>query len=150
MRSQRLPWLLSKASSIETGCSGCCVERAIQLRRRARHLQACRVARANPARQGSDPVTSAREFCSMRSLVLSLAAALTTLLPPPGSLAPVPPDPPAALRLIGTVDMPGIDGDFDHFAVDLKNNRLFLAAEEHHTVEVFYLHRATPFTTINA
>jgi WD40 repeat protein len=76
----------------------------------------------------------------MRSLVLSLAAALTTLLPPAGSLAAVHPDSPAPLRLIGTVDMPGIDGDFDHFAVDLKNNRLFLAAEEHHTVEVFDLH----------
>jgi hypothetical protein len=84
----------------------------------------------------------------MRSLVLSLAAALTTLLPLTGSLATVHPDSPAALRLIGTVDMPGIDGDFDHFAVDLKNNRLFLAAEEHHTVEVFDLHSGKPIYSI--
>jgi DNA-binding beta-propeller fold protein YncE len=35
--------------------------------------------------------------------------------------------------------MPGFTGDFDHFGVDLKGNRLFLAAEEHKTVEVFDL-----------
>jgi hypothetical protein len=35
--------------------------------------------------------------------------------------------------------MPGFTGDFDHFGLDLKGNRLFLAAEEHKTVEVFDL-----------
>jgi len=35
--------------------------------------------------------------------------------------------------------MPGFIGDFDHFGLDLKGNRLFLAAEEHKTVEVFDL-----------
>jgi WD40 repeat protein len=35
--------------------------------------------------------------------------------------------------------MPGFTGDFDHFGVDLKGNRLFLAAEDHKTVEVFDL-----------
>jgi DNA-binding beta-propeller fold protein YncE len=84
----------------------------------------------------------------MRSLFPSLAAALTILLPVTGSLAAVHTDSPSALRLIGTVDMPGIDGDFDHFAVDLKNNRLFLAAEEHHTVEVFDLHSGKPIYSI--
>jgi DNA-binding beta-propeller fold protein YncE len=35
--------------------------------------------------------------------------------------------------------MPGFIGDFDHFGLDLKGKRLFLAAEEHKTVEVFDL-----------
>jgi hypothetical protein len=43
------------------------------------------------------------------------------------------------LKLIATTPMPGFTGDFDHFGLDLKGNRLFLAAEEHKTVEVFDL-----------
>jgi DNA-binding beta-propeller fold protein YncE len=43
------------------------------------------------------------------------------------------------LKLIKTTSMPGFTGDFDHFGVDLKGSRLFLAAEEHKTVEVFDL-----------
>src|SRR5690349_15164941 len=45
----------------------------------------------------------------------------------------------APLKLIETTPLPGFSGDFDHFAVDLKGNRLFLAAEDHKTVEVFDL-----------
>src|SRR5260370_21472306 len=121
MRSQRLPWRLWRASSTQTACGVCCSARIIQSRPLARHLQAYRAAQANPACRGFDRVTSATEFCSMRSLFLSLAAALTTLLPVSGSLAAAHPNSPSALRLIGTVDMPGIDGDFDHFSVDLNN-----------------------------
>src|SRR6267378_7572754 len=43
------------------------------------------------------------------------------------------------LKLIATTPMPGFVGDFDHFGLDRKGNRLFLAAEEHKTVEVFDL-----------
>jgi DNA-binding beta-propeller fold protein YncE len=43
------------------------------------------------------------------------------------------------LKLIATVPMPGITGDFDHFAVDLEGKRLFLVAEGHKSVEVFDL-----------
>lgn len=43
------------------------------------------------------------------------------------------------LKLIKTTPMPGFAGDFDHFGLDLKGDRLFLAAEEHKTVEVFDL-----------
>ena len=43
------------------------------------------------------------------------------------------------LKLIVSTPMPGFTGDFDHFGLDLKGNRLFLAAEEHKTVEVFDL-----------
>lgn len=43
------------------------------------------------------------------------------------------------LTLITTTKLPEIDGDFDHFAVDLKRNRLISTAEEHHTLELFDL-----------
>src|ERR1700694_3690210 len=43
------------------------------------------------------------------------------------------------LKLITTTPMPGFTGDLDHFGLDLNGNRLFLAAEEHKTVEVFDL-----------
>jgi DNA-binding beta-propeller fold protein YncE len=43
------------------------------------------------------------------------------------------------LKLIATTPMPGFTGDFDHFGLDVKGNRLFLASEEQKTVEVFDL-----------
>jgi DNA-binding beta-propeller fold protein YncE len=43
------------------------------------------------------------------------------------------------LKLVARTPMPGFSGDFDHFGLDRKGNRLFLAAEEHKTVEVFDL-----------
>jgi hypothetical protein len=43
------------------------------------------------------------------------------------------------LKLVATTSMPGFTGDFDHFGVDLKGNRLFLAAEDQKSVEVFDL-----------
>jgi DNA-binding beta-propeller fold protein YncE len=46
---------------------------------------------------------------------------------------------PAPLRLTQSVALPGISGDFDHFAVDLNGHRLFLAGEDHKTIEVLSL-----------
>ncbi|GIL41144.1 YncE family protein [Roseiterribacter gracilis] len=43
------------------------------------------------------------------------------------------------LTLSGRTELPGYTGDFDHFAADIRGNRLFLAAEDHHTLEVFDL-----------
>src|ERR1700751_67482 len=43
------------------------------------------------------------------------------------------------LVLQGRTELPGYTGDFDDFAVDLQGNRLFLAAEDHGTLEVFEL-----------
>src|SRR5713226_2097575 len=43
------------------------------------------------------------------------------------------------LKLIKATPMPGFTGDFDHFGLDLKGNRLFLASEDQKTVEVFDL-----------
>lgn len=43
------------------------------------------------------------------------------------------------LALLRTVPLPDITGDFDHFAVNQAANRLYVAAEEHHSIEVFDL-----------
>src|ERR1700675_3654117 len=44
-----------------------------------------------------------------------------------------------ALRLAGRTELPGYTGDFDHFEYDMKGNRLWLAAEDHGTLDLFDL-----------
>ena len=42
------------------------------------------------------------------------------------------------LRLLKTTPLPAVTGgDFDHFAVDLKNNRLYVVSEDYASIEVF-------------
>jgi hypothetical protein len=48
-------------------------------------------------------------------------------------------EPQSSVTLLSTTRLPEIIGDFDHFAVDLKRNRLFVSAEVHHSVEMFDL-----------
>jgi DNA-binding beta-propeller fold protein YncE len=55
-------------------------------------------------------------------------------------------DPP--LRLIHTTFLPGYVGDFEHFAPDIKGNRLFLIAEDHKTVEVLDIRSGKRIHTI--
>ena len=43
------------------------------------------------------------------------------------------------LVLVGRSNLPGYDGDFDHLFADIGENKLFVAAEDHGTVEVFNL-----------
>lgn len=43
------------------------------------------------------------------------------------------------LVLVGRSNLPGYDGDFDHLFADIGENKLFVAAEDHGTVEVFDL-----------
>src|SRR5258706_12429694 len=52
------------------------------------------------------------------------------------------------LKLITTIPMPGFTGDFDHFGLDLKGNRLFLASEDQKTVEVFDLQTGARMNSI--
>jgi hypothetical protein len=40
------------------------------------------------------------------------------------------------LKLVGTVSLPGVNGRFDHFAIDVEGQRLFVAALGNNTVEV--------------
>ncbi|HEV2268063.1 MAG TPA: hypothetical protein VGR92_01280 [Steroidobacteraceae bacterium] len=76
---------------------------------------------------------------------LAVAAALMAAVTPAlaGSGGPVP------LRLLRTVPMPGVQGDFDHFTVDLRHNRLFVATEDHATLEVFNLRSGAHITAIS-
>jgi DNA-binding beta-propeller fold protein YncE len=57
---------------------------------------------------------------------LTLAAAL--FVAPAASQAP--------LELVATIPMPGVKGRIDHFAIDVKSHRLFVAALGNDTVEV--------------
>jgi DNA-binding beta-propeller fold protein YncE len=52
------------------------------------------------------------------------------------------------LRLIKTIYLPGYVGDFEHFAADIKGNRLFLIAEDHKTVEVLDIRTGRRIHTI--
>jgi hypothetical protein len=52
------------------------------------------------------------------------------------------------LRLLGRTDVPNFEGDFDHFAADVKGNRLFLAGEEQGTLEVFDLKTGKHLSTV--
>jgi DNA-binding beta-propeller fold protein YncE len=54
----------------------------------------------------------------------------------------------AVLQPHGRTELPGYTGDFDHFAVDLEGRRLFLAAEDHGTLEVFNLDTGKHLRTV--
>ncbi|MGZ5200172.1 MAG: YncE family protein [Telluria sp.] len=54
----------------------------------------------------------------------------------------------AVLHPHGRTGMPGYSGDFDHFAADVQHNRLFLAAEDHGTLEVFDLASGAHLATL--
>src|SRR5262245_50184297 len=42
----------------------------------------------------------------------------------------------AALQLIQTIPLPGVEGRIDHLAIDAEGQRLFIAALGHGTVEI--------------
>jgi DNA-binding beta-propeller fold protein YncE len=54
----------------------------------------------------------------------------------------------AVLHLGGRTELPTYSGDFDHFAADLKGNRLFLAGEDQGTLEVFDLRSGAHLKTV--
>lgn len=45
----------------------------------------------------------------------------------------------APLRQVQTIELPGVEGRFDHFAIDIPNKRLFLAALGNNSLEVIDL-----------
>src|SRR5439155_1619067 len=67
----------------------------------------------------------------MRATVAVLFASLSAVIPARAATD--------ALRLAGRTEMPGYTGDFDHFAYDLPSRRLWLAAEDHGSLDVFDL-----------
>jgi hypothetical protein len=78
----------------------------------------------------------------------------------PSAATLVEPDAPSGsahpLSLLHRSDLPGYDGDLDHLFADVGENKLFVAAEDHGTVEVFnlktgeHLQTLTPFKTPHA
>src|SRR5215203_4378971 len=54
----------------------------------------------------------------------------------------------AALKLVKTIPLPGVEGRFDHFAVDFKNHRLFVAALGNNTLEVIDTEAGTRAGTV--
>ena len=55
----------------------------------------------------------------------------------------------AALKLVQSIPLPDIDGRIDHFAVDVKGRRAFLAALAKNTIEAVDLKRR-PFAGIRS
>src|ERR1700761_6245206 len=54
----------------------------------------------------------------------------------------------APLTLLENITIPGIVGDFDFFAADLKRNHFFAAAEEHGSLELFEASTGKPLQSI--
>ncbi|MDE2349753.1 MAG: hypothetical protein KGL92_14715 [Gammaproteobacteria bacterium] len=52
------------------------------------------------------------------------------------------------LKLLGRTELPGYTGDFDHLAVDREHQRLYMAAEDHGTLEVFDLKTGAHLRTL--
>lgn len=76
-------------------------------------------------------MTARIRFFSLVIFGIALLSLHTTSAAPDGK--------PEVLHLLTSVPLPGISGDFDHFAVDEAGHRLFLAGEDHQTLEVFDL-----------
>ncbi len=75
----------------------------------------------------------------------SLATLLSTLV---ALVVAVHAQPPAPLRLVQTIPLPGVEGRIDHFAVDTKGQRLFVSALGNNTLEVLDLRAGKRLQTI--
>ena len=72
---------------------------------------------------------------SMKQIFLAIVTAWITLLPCVSDASDL-----APLTQVGATPLPSVTGgDFDHFAVDLRHNRLYVAAEVYASIEVFDL-----------
>lgn len=65
-----------------------------------------------------------------------------------GAAAIASPQAVAPLKLEQTIELPDVDGRIDHFAIDTRNRRLFVAALGNNTVEVIDLQSGKPLHTI--
>ena len=72
----------------------------------------------------------------MRLLLAAGCAAIFAIAPAGGRAMAASSGP---VHLVSQTPLQGYTGDFDHFAVDQPDNRLFLAGEDHGSLEVFNL-----------
>src|SRR6185312_3086405 len=92
-----------------------------------------------PYKPGDDKEALKREGFAIRDELRAKIPTLAKLMEPVAPVAVTDPHPTATLIGRSTDWHPGYSGDFDHFGVDVKGNRLFLAAEDHGSVELFNL-----------
>ncbi|MDQ6646605.1 MAG: hypothetical protein M3Y93_05130 [Pseudomonadota bacterium] len=97
-----------------------------------------------PYKAGDDKAALAKRARNVRDQMSRQIPSLANLAQPwQGSKLPVvsTADSHPTATLVGRSSSwkPGYTGDFDHFGIDLKGNRLLLAAEDHGTVELFNL-----------
>ena len=92
-----------------------------------------------PYKPGDDKTALKREGFAIRDELRAKIPSLAKLMEPVAPAVVKDPNPTATLIGRSTGWKPGYSGDFDHFGVDLKRNRLLLAAEDHGTVELFNL-----------
>ena len=90
-------------------------------------------------------ILSMNAFFELSSLSALRAFACCVMLSS-SSLAQPPATP--ALRLIGTVAMPNVDGRIDHMALDVVGQRLFVAALGNNTLEVIDVRNAKLVRTV--
>jgi DNA-binding beta-propeller fold protein YncE len=101
------------------------------------------MARFNPQPRHRTIVLETTMRARLAALMTCTALALTAAYAPAVRAAD-----PAPLTLVGNTELPGYSGDFDHFGVDVKGDRLFLAAEDHGTLEVFKLSTGEHLKTV--
>ncbi|TAM59665.1 MAG: hypothetical protein EPN49_10480 [Rhodanobacter sp.] len=92
-----------------------------------------------PYKPGDDKAALKREGFAIRDELRARISSLAKLMQPVQPVPVVDPHPTATLIGRSTGWKPGYSGDFDHFGVDVKGNRLWLAAEDHGTLELFNL-----------
>ncbi|MGH8303289.1 MAG: hypothetical protein ACRET5_17715 [Steroidobacteraceae bacterium] len=127
---------LNDAAGQRIGALGVVFPLTAHTNQKARHAEAIRI---------RDEI--ARRIPSPAKLVEPVAAASAAAGDAPSRQPLVP---------FGRTDLPGYHGDFDHLFADIGENKLFVAAEDHGTVEVFdlktlkHLKTLTPFKTPHA
>ncbi len=101
-----------------------------------------------PYKPGDDKAALKREGFAIRDELRARIPSLAKLMQPVKPVPVVDPHPVATLIGRSTNWKPGYSGDFDHFGYDVKGNRLWLAAEDHGTLELFNLHTGQHERTI--
>src|SRR5258708_6641361 len=92
--------------------------------RKRRNCATSCASRSRPSRSSSSSIPEEEKMKSILALIIFCASAASAA---------------EALRPAGRTELPGYTGDFDHFEYDLATNRLWLAAEDHGTLDLFDL-----------